>query len=424
MFHFLFQRFMNLRNRNCKPRIFSSSNYGFSKNDFPLNVLEIIRTLHENGHKAFVVGGAVRDLLINKVPKDFDIATSAHPEDVVKLFHRAKIIGRRFRIVLVYSRRDYVEVTTFRGRNLETKHKDSFGRILEDNLYGTQFEDAKRRDFTINAIYYNPFSEELIDYSGGIFDISKRVIRMLGDPNERFREDPVRILRAIRFSKKLSFSLDDSLVDAIHGHSSLLNNVPAARLFDELIKILLSGHSLSSIHEFKRLGINDRTIPLLNLVYDHIDDPFVQISLEKTDHRVSKGQSVSVIFLFATLLWPLIRKGWYDHRVSGIAQHHALLKAMSEVTQSIIRDYDLPKRILVSVREIWMMQSRFENTSVSRATRFISHTRFRLGYDFMLLRTEAGEVNSEISFWWKNFLSDSPSRLSRRTPHRGKKAQY
>ncbi|WP_092402089.1 MULTISPECIES: polynucleotide adenylyltransferase PcnB [Candidatus Ichthyocystis] len=425
MFDFLLQRII-MRLRNCcnrKSSVIPAAKYGFSKNDFPENVLAIINTLHENGHEAFVVGGAVRDLLLSRVPKDFDIATSAHPEDIVKLFHRSRIIGRRFRIVHVYDRRDYVEVTTFRGRDLKTEHKDSFGRILEDNRYGTQYEDSKRRDFTINALYYNPFSEEIIDYSGGAYDINRRVIRMLGEPNERLREDPVRILRAIRFSKKLSFSLDSSLSKAIHKQALLLSNVPAARLFDELIKILLSGHSLSSLKELRRLEIDDSGIPLLNLLYTRMNDEFVQNSLRKTDSRVSSGQSVSVIFLFAAILWPLVREEWHDLRSSGVASYQALTKVVNEVTRLVEHDYDLPKRIIVNVREIWMVQSRFENTSIARASRFVSHPRFRLGYDFMLLRTEYGELSHSISSWWKNFSSDLSSRSPRRVQYRSNRSR-
>jgi poly(A) polymerase len=399
--------------------------------------LQVVQTLQDKGFEAYIVGGAVRDLLLGLRPKDFDVATNATPEQVKSLFRRAFIIGRRFRIVhVVYGRgreHEVIEVSTFRAyldnAAAETVHGnertakgelsrmqhavDASGRVLRDNVWGPQEEDAARRDFTVNALYYNPRTQEVIDYHKGFEDAGKRVLRMIGDPVVRYREDPVRMVRAIRFSAKLAalgFKLEARTATPIRKSLDLLAEVPQSRMFDEMLKLLQTGHALASIEQLKALGVAKGIYPLLDLVVERSDDPFVHAALQDTDRRVAEGKPVAPSFLLACMLWSDVRQGWQAHRAHQ-PPTPALQAAIDEVFDARIGDVSGRGKLASDMREIWMMQPRFDKRMGNSPMTLVMMARFRAGFDFMRLRTEIGEVEEALADWWQTFsLADDPQR--------------
>ena len=399
--------------------------------------LNVVRTLQERGFKAYIVGGAVRDLLLGLKPKDFDVATNATPEQVKSAFRRAFIIGRRFRIVhVVYGRgreHEVIEVSTFRahldntdatqvtGNERSSKQElagmkhavDASGRVLRDNVWGPQDEDAARRDFTINAMYYDPETGEVIDYHGGIADAKKKVLRMIGDPATRYREDPVRIVRAVRFVAKLSdlgFSLDAKTTAPLKRMLKLLTEVPQSRLFDEMLKLLQTGHALSSVAQLKLLGLQKGIYPLLDIVVARSEEAFVKTALQDTDRRVAEGKPVAPSFLLACVLWSDVRESWNAKRLKQ-PPFPALQEAIDEVFDSRIGDVSGRGKLGADMRDIWMMQPRFEKRVGSGPWTLVDHVRFRAGFDFMRLRADVGEVDVLLADWWQEFsLADDASR--------------
>ena len=399
--------------------------------------LNVVRTLQERGFKAYIVGGAVRDLLLGLKPKDFDVATNATPEQVKSAFRRAFIIGRRFRIVhVVYGRgreHEVIEVSTFRahldntdatqvtGNERSSKQElagmkhavDASGRVLRDNVWGPQDEDAARRDFTINAMYYDPETGEVIDYHGGIADAKKKVLRMIGDPATRYREDPVRIVRAVRFVAKLSdlgFSLDAKTTAPLKRTLKLLTEVPQSRLFDEMLKLLQTGHALSSVAQLKHLGLQKGIYPLLDIVVARSEEAFVKTALQDTDRRVAEGKPVAPSFLLASVLWSDVRESWNAKRLKQ-PPFPALQEAIDEVFDSRIGDVSGRGKLGADMRDIWMMQPRFEKRVGSGPWTLVDHVRFRAGFDFMRLRADVGEVDVLLADWWQEFsLADDASR--------------
>jgi poly(A) polymerase len=396
----------------------------------------VVRTLKDAGFEAFIVGGAVRDLMVGLAPKDFDVATNATPEQVKGLFRRAFIIGRRFRIVhVVYGRgreHEVIEVSTFRaymdnaaaetvaGNERTSKSElasmkhavDASGRVLRDNVWGPQEEDAVRRDFTINAMYYDPQTQIVVDYHGGMADTKKRIIRMIGDPATRYREDPVRIIRAVRFAAKLSglgFKLEPKTAAPLVKSHELLADVPQSRLFDEMLKLLQTGHSLASIEQLKALGLARGIYPLLDVVVERAEQPFVNAALRDTDRRVGEGKPVAPSFLLACVLWADVRDGW-DSRVAG--QQHllpALHDAIDDVFNARIGDVSGRGRLAGDMREIWVMQPRFEKRVGSAPFGLLDQPRFRAAFDFMRLRADIGEVDEVLADWWQEFSMGSDS---------------
>src|SRR5574337_125024 len=342
----------------------------------------VVATLRQAGYEAYIVGGAVRDLLLGLKPKDFDVATNATPEQVKGLFRRAFIIGRRFRIVhVVYGR----------GR---------------DNVWGSQIEDAARRDFTINAMYYEPSSQIVVDYHRGIRDAERRVLRMIGDPATRYREDPVRIIRAARFAAKLAalgFRLDPKTAAPLQRSLPLLAQVPQSRLFDEMLKLLQTGHALATIAELRELGVAHGIYPLLDLVVDRADQPFVHAALEDTDRRVDEGKPVAPSFLLACVLWADVRDGWSTRIAAGQPSFPALQDAIDGVFDARIGDVSGRGRLAGDMREIWMMQPRFEKRSGNTPRSLVEQPRFRAGFDFLRLRADTGEVDEALAAWWQEF---------------------
>ncbi len=376
------------------------------------NALRVTKTLQDAGFKAFIVGGAVRDLLLGIKPKDFDIATNATPEQVKRLFRRAFIIGRRFQIVHVMFGQDVIEVTTFRGASNDSDKKDEHGRVLRDNTFGEQHEDAVRRDFTINAMYYDPATQTVLDYHGGIEDLRKKVLRIIGVPELRYREDPIRMLRVVRFAAKLSFAIDPASSAPISLMAPLIDNVPAARVFDEMLKLLLGGDAMACLVQLRKEGLHHGLLPLLDVVLEQpLGEKFVTIALAQTDERVKKGKSVSPSFLFAALLWHEVLEKWGAYRASGEYPIPALHLAADDVLSMQTEKLALQRKITSDMRELWALQPRFERRAGRTPYKLLEHPRFRAAYDFLQLRCESGELDSEIGDWWAAFLtSDDAER--------------
>jgi poly(A) polymerase len=377
-------------------------------------------------------------LLLGLRPKDFDVATDATPEEVKGLFRRAFIIGRRFRIVhVVYGRgreHEVIEVSTFRAHldnraaeqvkgNERTskselagmKHAvDSSGRVLRDNVWGPQDEDATRRDFTVNAMYYDPESQYLVDYHGGMQDAKKKTLRMIGEPVARYREDPVRIIRAVRFAAKLSplgFKLEAKTAKPLATMLNLLADVPQSRLFDEMLKLLQTGHALASVAQLRELGLHKGIYPLLDVVVERADTPFVKAALADTDRRVGEGKPVAPSFLLATVLWVDVKQGWDERVAKRVPPFPALQESIDEVFDARIGDVSGRGKLAADMREIWMMQPRFEKRIGSTPFSLVEQARFRAGFDFLRLRAEVAEVDVALADWWQEFsVADDAAR--------------
>jgi poly(A) polymerase len=431
----------------------AAAEHGINPDLLDERAVKVVRTLQEAGHAAYIVGGAVRDLLVGRRPKDFDVATDATPEQVKALFRRAFIIGRRFRIVhVVFGRgRDHevIEVSTFRayldaeqaeqvGANEKASKSelagkshvvDAAGRVLRDNVWGPQIEDAARRDFTINAMYYDPLTQIVVDYHGGLKDIKKRALRMIGDPATRYREDPVRVVRAVRFAAKLGFDIEPATRRPIREVAALLDNVPSSRLFDELFKLLQTGHSLASVAELRKQGLHHQ-FPLLEpLMVDGIKHKnqrvqFIEAALADTDARVAEDKGVAPSFLLACLLWHEVRERWQALRQSGEHAAPALQLAIDAVFDARVGDISGRGKLGTDMREIWMMQPRFERRSGTTPYAMVDQPRFRAAYDFLRLRADTGEVDDELADWWEDFsLGTNEERealvAAAREAHRG-----
>jgi len=382
---------------------------------------KVCTVLREAGFSAYVVGGAVRDLLLGIVPKDFDIATDARPEEVKPLFRRALIIGRRFRLVHVMIGGETVEVSTFRSADPDTSEKDEHGRVLRDNVFGTQEEDARRRDFTVNALYFDPASEEVVDFHGGLADLKKRMLRVIGDPETRYREDPVRMLRAVRLAAKLGLTLEAATRRPIAEMAPLMERVPPARLFDEMLKLLLSGHASACLRQLREVGLHKGLLPLLDVILEQpLGERFVTLALAQTDERVLAERPVSPAFLFAALLWHEVLAASKARQARGERAIPALEAAMDEVLDVQCEKLAITRKLTATMREVWSMQPRFEGRSGSRAYRLLEHPRFRMAYDFLALRAASGEVPAELEAWWRAFQSaDAESRKAMLLPDTG-----
>ena len=403
------------------PLVFGPNEHGIDPDDVSSNAVRVTETLQRAGFKAFIVGGAVRDLVLGFRPKDFDVATNATPEQIKRLFRRAFIIGRRFQIVHVMFGQDLIEVTTFRGSSSDGAPKDEYGRVLRDNTFGEQHEDAERRDFTINAMYYDPEQRMVLDYHGGMKDIRSRSLRMIGDPEARYREDPVRLLRVVRFAAKLNFKIAPTTRTPISTMAPLINNVPAARVFDEMLKLLMSGHAMACLQQLRQEGLHHGLLPLLDVVLEQpMGEKFVTLALANTDERVREGKPVSPGFLFASLLWHQVLEKWEAYRAAGEYPIPALHLAADDVLDSQTEKLALQRRIATDMRDIWAMQPRFERRTGKTPYKLLEHTRLRAGYDFLLLRCASGEIDPELGNWWTEFIqadsTDRESLLNRKPP--------
>ena len=398
---------------------------------------EVVATLKQAGYEAYIVGGAVRDLLLGLRPKDFDVATNATPEQVKGLFRRAFIIGKRFRIVHVVHGRgrehEVIEVSTFRayldnsaagqvsGNEKTSKAAlagmqhavDASGRVLRDNVWGPQDEDATRRDFTVNAMYYDPVSQIVVDYHKGIQDAKKKTLRMIGDPATRYREDPVRIIRAVRFAAKLSglgFTIEAKTAAPLVESQTLLADVPQSRMFDEMLKLLQTGHSIASVEQLRKLGMAKGIYPLLDVAVERADTPFVKAALLDTDRRVNEGKPVAPSFLLACVLWEDVRKSWTERLAQRQHPLPALQDAIDDVFDKRIGDVSGRGKLAADMREIWVMQPRFEKRVGSTPFGMVIQPRFRAGFDFLRLRADVGEVDEALAEWWQDFQGADDER--------------
>ena len=419
------------------------SEHGIDPNLVDERAVKVVSTLANAGFEAYIVGGAVRDLLVGLRPKDFDVATNATPEQVKGLFRRAFIIGRRFRIVHVVFGRgrqerglsEVIEVSTFRARvdaaaaeqvggNEKTSKSelagkshvvDAEGRVLRDNVWGPQIDDAARRDFTINAMYYDPVREIVVDYHGGTKDVKKKLLRMIGDPAARYREDPVRIIRVVRFAAKLGFEIEAKTRAPIKEMAALLDNVPASRTFDEMIKLLQTGHALASIEELEKQGLHRGVFPVIDVVLDEAHrhdgrEKFVKLALADTDRRVLESKPVAPSFMLACMLWHDVLDGWSKLKALGEPSFPALQQAIDTVFDARIGDISGRGKLAGDMREIWMMQPRFERRQGNAVMTLIEQPRFRAGFDFLRLRGDAGEIDAELANWWEDFSQADADR--------------
>ena len=390
---------------HTKPVVLGPKEHGIDPQLASPNALRVTQTLQDAGYKAFIVGGAVRDLLLGIKPKDFDIATNATPEQVKRMFRRAFIIGKRFQIVHVMLGQEQLEVTTFRGAATDGAPKDEHGRVLRDNTFGEQHEDAIRRDFTVNAMYYDPTTQTVLDYHGGIADIRNKVLRIIGVPEARFREDPVRLLRVVRFAAKLNFTIDPATSAPIAVMAPLINNVPAARVFDEMLKLLMSGQALACLQQLRKQGLHHGLLPLLDVVLEQpLGEKFVRLALASTDARIQQGKPVSPGFLFASLLWHQVVEKWTAYQAAGEYPIPALHLAADDVLDAQTEKLALQRKIASDMRDIWAMQPRFDRRVGKSPYKLLENLRFRAGYDFLLLRCASGEIDSEIGAWWTAFM--------------------
>jgi poly(A) polymerase len=391
-----------------EPRIHAKAKHGIRPEQLSSGAVKVVSELQQAGFAAFIVGGAVRDLLLGKIPKDFDVATDATPEDVRARFRRSRIIGRRFRLVHVMFGQETVEVSTFRSHQPEAvdddRETDEHGRLLRDNVFGSQVDDALRRDFTINALFYDPVREEVWDYLDGFADLKAKRVRIIGDPLIRYREDPVRMLRAVRFSAKLGFDIDAASRAPIKELAPLLANVPKSRLFDEMLKLLLSGHAMESVRRLRNEGLHHGLLPLLDVILEQpMGEKFVMLALQNTDDRIAADKPVSPSFLFAALLWHEVLAGANTREARGLKALPALAEAMDEVLELQRDKVAVPRRYDATMKEIWLLQPRFLQRGGERPFRLMTHPRFRAAFDFFLLRAESGEVDAELGRWWRTF---------------------
>jgi poly(A) polymerase len=395
--------------------------HGLAREAISPAAAKVCALLREAEFQAYVVGGAVRDLLLGIEPQDFDVATDARPEQIKPLFRRAIIIGRRFRLVHVMMGAETVEVSTFRAADPDTAEKDEHGRVLRDNVFGTQAEDARRRDFSVNALYYDPAIEEVVDFHGGLADLKKRVLRVIGDPETRYREDPVRMLRAVRLAAKLGLTLDAATREPIRRLAPLMERVPPARLFDEMLKLLLSGHASACLRQLREVGLHKGLLPLLDVILEQpLGERFVTLALAQTDERVLSERPVSPAFLFAALLWHEVLAAWKARESRGERSIPALENAMDEVLDTQCAKLAITRRLTATMREIWGMQPRFDMRSGQRPYRAVESPRFRMAYDFLALRAASGEVPAELEAWWRAFHSaDAETRKAMLLPESG-----
>ncbi|MGA9852682.1 MAG: polynucleotide adenylyltransferase PcnB [Gammaproteobacteria bacterium] len=394
------------------PAIISRADHNISRAHISENALKVLYRLKSAGYESYLVGGGVRDLLLGREPKDFDVATDARPEQVHTLFRNCRIIGRRFRLVHVQFGREIIEVATFRASQPVARDEDSDaddarhdnGRILRDNTYGTLEQDAFRRDFTVNALYYDIRDFSVKDYADGLADLRSGILRLIGDPEIRYHEDPVRMLRAVRFVAKLGFRMHPDTSAPIAALSPLLTDIPPARVFEEILKLFLYGFGVQSFETLRHYGLFARLFPSTDAVL-HTEEQgfphtFIAKALASTDARVNEDKPVTPAFLFAVLLWEPVRQQAGRLEAQSVPPGEALRRAADEIVSEQIAHVALPRRFTTPMIEVYQMQPRFAQREGKRPLRLLAHPRFRAAYDFLVLRAEAGEVEPELAQWW------------------------
>ncbi len=399
--------------RRGGPQRITAADHGIDRRNVSRHAIKVCEVLQQQGYEAYIVGGAVRDLIAGVEPKDFDVATSATPEQIQPLFRRARIIGKRFRLVHVVFGSEIIETSTFRAPSGAgtAQTTDEHGRILRDNVFGTVQEDAVRRDFTLNALYYDPSTEEVIDYHHGVPDLKRRLVRIIGDPQVRYREDPVRMLRAVRFAAKLNGTIEEKTLAPIASMAELIENVPASRLFDEMLKLLTCGHAMDCLRQLRTQGLHHGMLPMLDVVLEQPGgERFIELALERTDARVRAGKSISPSFLFAALLWQQVHLRWQHIQAGGEHTIPALSQAVDSVLGEQTEKLAIQRRFVADMRDIWFMQPRFERRLGKLAWRLIEQPRFRAACDFLQLRAAAGEVDSVQAQWWMDLADADDAR--------------
>ena len=367
-----------------------------------VHAIKTIEILEDNGFEAYLVGGAVRDLLFGIKPKDFDVVTNATPDQIHHLFRRSRMIGRRFKLVHVIYGREVIEVSTYRSQQKEIPQADG-SVIKDDNHFGTIEEDAMRRDFTINAMFYSPTYHKLVDFHDGLEDLKNGIVRIIGDPEKRYQEDPIRILRAFRVCAKLNMSLNSSSRNPIKKIVPLLHEIPHSRLFDEVIKFFLTGHGLNSYKIMRNENIYSQFFLSPDAESKEID-LFISNGLKNTDLRINQNKSCNPSFLFSFLLWHQVHQLWDQYKIELKHSIAGLNQAIDDVIEKQIKLFPIHKRFTITMKEIWRLQSRFENQSPKKIYRLLLHPRFRAAYDFMLLRCQSNELDHSIGIWWTNFI--------------------
>ncbi|MGV6807428.1 MAG: polynucleotide adenylyltransferase PcnB [bacterium] len=411
-----------------EPRVLTAGQHPLKPEDISRGARKVIETLVDEGFDAYVVGGCVRDMLLGLHPKDFDVATNATPEQVHAIFRRSRIVGRRFQIVHVRVRAEVIEVTTFRANHEEASKKgrhqsrqSSEGLLLRDNIFGSIEDDAARRDFTVNALYYHPQDNTLIDYADGLGDIASRTLRMIGDPETRYREDPVRMLRAARFSAKLGFSIEPATAQLIPSLANLLLDVSPARLFDESLKLFMSGHAEDCWTAMQHLAIAPQLFPdVVEVLNADPESPLsqsasrlIQQALINTDERLRQDKRVTPAFIFAALLWPVVAAEMEAQKNPRTPKGTLLNNIASKALARQCAIIAIPRRFTMTVREIWELQLQLPLRRGSRAERLMSRQRFRAGYDFLLLREGAGEIEPGLGEWWTRYQEAEPEERQR-----------
>jgi poly(A) polymerase len=377
----------------------------FKKIDISLisvHAIKTIEALEDNGFEAYLVGGAVRDLLFGIKPKDFDVVTNATPDQIHHLFRRSRMIGRRFKLVHVIYGREVIEVSTYRSQQKEIPQPDG-SMIRDDNHYGTIEEDAMRRDFTINAMFYSPTNHKLVDFHEGLEDLKHGIIRMIGDPEKRYQEDPIRILRAFRVCAKLNMTLHNPSRSPIKKIIPLLHDIPHSRLFDEVIKFFLTGHALNSYKVMQDESIYSQFFLSPTFKSEEMN-LFISNGLKNTDLRINQDKSCNPSFLFSFLLWHQVHLLWNQYKVELKHSIAGLNQAIDEVIEKQIKLFPIHKRFTITMKEIWRLQPRFENQSPKKIYRLLLHPRFRAAYDFMLLRCQSNQLDQSIGIWWTSFI--------------------
>lgn len=422
------------------------------------NALKVLHRLKDAGYASLLVGGCVRDLMLGREPKDFDVVTDARPEEIRKLFHNARVIGRRFRLVHVRFGWEIIEVATFRAiphvaseESISKENEDGesaaagpTAEIGDHNIFGSQEEDAVRRDFTVNALYYDIRDFSVMDYVGGVADLKAGILRVIGDPEARYREDPVRMLRAIRFAAKLGFKLEEKTAAPIRDLAPLLTTVPPARMFEEVLKLFHGGYALETYELLRHYGLFQQLFPLTEKSLEREAEGFpvtlVPRALGNTDARVNEDKPVTPAFLFAAMLWEPVRQQAGEFAARGMNNYDAMFRAAEHVLREQLRHVSIPKRFSVPMREIWSMQDRFTRRAGMQAFRQLENKRFRAAYDFLLLRADTGEAARDLADWWTRFqtaeeserhsmvaaVSPAPgaSKRRRRRPASGKPAGH
>jgi poly(A) polymerase len=402
--------------------VYERSEHCISRTQISDNALKVLYRLKKEGFAAYLVGGCVRDLLLGREPKDFDVVTDADPEQIKTIFRNCRLIGRRFRLAHVHFGKEVIEVATFRGKGDDHDEKQQLnkeGRLLRDNVYGTIEEDVWRRDFTVNALYYNIKDYSVVDYVGGMDDHKSASLRLIGNPKIRFREDPVRMLRAVRFAVKLGFELDPACQQAIHSDFALLASIPPARLYDELLKLFLTGNALQTFEMLRHYGLFQVLFPATEkgLAFEQEGFPklFLIKALQNSDHRIAEGKTVTAYFLLAAFLWDPVQMLANVLLDQGVPEYMAYQDAANEVVSKQVKITAMPKYITTAMREVWSLQPKFNARVGSKPSRLLAHPRFRAAYDFLLLRSETGGIEAELTEWWTRYVSASEDEQRKMT---------